>query len=62
MRVLTQNELSRMTRTELNVTLRRIASEIAFLPDGSAELRDAQTNLMNIRVALAKPHPGFGPR
>ena len=62
MRVLTQNELSRMTRAELNVTLRRIASELAFLPEGSAELRTARTNLMNIRAALAKPLPGFGPR
>ncbi len=61
MRVLRQNELSRMTRAELNVTLRRIASEFAFLPEGSAELRLAQANLMNIRSTLASRRPGFGP-
>jgi transketolase len=55
MRVLTQGELMRATRTELNVLLRRIASELPNLPEGSAELRAAHSNLQNIRRALARP-------
>jgi hypothetical protein len=62
MRVLTQYELSRMTRTELNATLRSIAEQLPRLPAGSAELRTAHTNLQNIRRALTPPQPGIGPR
>jgi hypothetical protein len=55
MRVLTQGELMRATRTELAVMLRRIAGELPLLQEGSAELRAAHTNLQNIRRALAGP-------
>jgi hypothetical protein len=60
MRVLTQGELMRATRTELAVMLRRIAGELPLLPEDSAELRTAHTNLQNIRRALARPD--FRPR
>ncbi|MDE5461541.1 MULTISPECIES: hypothetical protein [unclassified Bradyrhizobium] len=55
MRVLTQGELMRATRTELSALLRRIAGELPNLPEGSAELRAARANLQNIRRALARP-------
>jgi hypothetical protein len=55
MRVLTQGELMRATRTELSALLRRIASELPNLPEGSPELRAANANLQNIRRALARP-------
>jgi len=61
MRVLTQTELSRMTRTELMALLRHISTSLPGLRDGSAELRDAHANLMNIRRALIRP-PGPAPR
>jgi hypothetical protein len=60
MRVLTQGELMRATRTELSVLLRRIAGELPNLPEGSMELRAAHANLQNIRGALARPD--FRPR
>ena len=53
MRVLTHGELMSMTRTELMALLRRIASELPNLREGSAELRDAHSNLQNIRRVLA---------
>lgn len=61
MRVLTQGEIARMTRPELNTMLHRIASRLPDLQEGSPELRAAHINLQNIRRALA-PKPGFGPR
>lgn len=57
MRVLTQTELSRMTRTELMVLLQRISAQLTDLAENSPELREAQFNLTNIRRALARP-PG----
>lgn len=55
MRVLTLTELSRFTKAELHVLLRRIASELPNLEEGSTELRNAHINLQNIRRALARP-------
>ena len=55
MRVLTQIELMRLTHRELMVRQHRIAGELAYLPIGSAELRNAHANLQNIRRALAMP-------
>jgi hypothetical protein len=54
MRVLTINELMRLTRIELSALLARIASELAALPEGSAERANAHANLRNIRSALAR--------
>jgi hypothetical protein len=42
MRVLSQGELSRFTRTELFALLRRIAGELPGLKEGSQELRNAR--------------------
>jgi hypothetical protein len=58
--VLSNFELQRLSRTELMVIMRRIASELSALPEGSAELRNAHHNLHNIRRALARPD--FRPR
>jgi hypothetical protein len=44
-----------MTRTELMALLRHISTSLPDLRDGSAELRDAHANLMNIRRALIRP-------
>jgi hypothetical protein len=55
MRVLSQTELNRLTRTELMVLLRRITGELADISADSIELRNAHTNLLNIRRALARP-------
>ena len=55
MRVISQSELLRLTRTELMVLLRKIACELPNLKDGSVELRNAHANLANIRRALARP-------
>jgi hypothetical protein len=62
MRVLSQGELSRCTKTELTALLRQIAAELPHLAEGSSELRNAHLNLQNIRSALARPQPGFTPR
>jgi hypothetical protein len=61
MRVISQTELMRLTRTEQMVLLKRIAAELPSLPAGSTELRAAHANLPNIRKALAAraPWPGF---
>lgn len=61
MRVLTQGEIARMTRPELNAMLQRIAARLPELQEGSPELRAAHINLQSIRRALA-PTPSFGPR
>jgi hypothetical protein len=58
MRVISQAELLRCTRIELYALLRRIAAELADLPEGSHELRIAHLNLHTIRQALARPSPG----
>ena len=55
MRVLTQTELSRMTRTELMTLLQRISAQLTDLAEGSPELRAAHFNLTNIRRALTRP-------
>jgi hypothetical protein len=47
MRVLTQTELSLMTRIELMGLLRRISAELADLAEGSAELREAHFNQLD---------------
>ncbi|MFM9850245.1 MAG: hypothetical protein ACKVP3_24195 [Hyphomicrobiaceae bacterium] len=60
MRVLSQTELSRLSRAELSILLRRIAGELPNLAEGSAELRNAHVNLQNIRRALSRPE--FRPR
>ena len=61
MRVLSPCELATMTRPELKAMLRRIAPELAHLPEGSIELRAAHATLQAIRRALCHPRPG-GPR
>ena len=60
MRVLSLSELSRLSKTELSVLLRRVASELPSLREGSSELHNAHTNLVNIRRAMARPD--FRPR
>lgn len=55
MRVISQSELLRATRTELHAMLARIAADLPALPEGSHELRIAHHNLHNIRQALARP-------
>jgi hypothetical protein len=55
MRVISQSELLRLTRTELMVLLRKIACDLPTLAEGSVELRHAHANLVNIRRALARP-------
>jgi hypothetical protein len=60
MRVISQSELLRLSRLELTALLRKIASELPALPEGSHELRIAHYNLYNIRLVLARPD--FRPR
>jgi hypothetical protein len=60
MRVISQSELLRATKFELQVLLREIAAKLPSLPEGSHELRIAHYNLRNIRIALARPD--FRPR
>lgn len=54
MRVLTINELWRLTRTELSNLAHRIRNELPTLPDGSPERANALTSLRNIRCVLAR--------
>jgi hypothetical protein len=54
MRVLTINELMRLTRTELCALFTQISNELATLPEGSPERNNALMNLRNIRWALAR--------
>lgn len=61
MRVLSQNELNRLSRSELMALMRRIACDLPGLAEGSVELRNAHANLHNIRCALARSGPGFRP-
>ena len=54
MRVLTINELWRLTRVELSDLLARIANELPKFPDSSPERANALTSLRNIRYVLAQ--------
>jgi hypothetical protein len=54
MRVLTINELWRLTRTELSNLVTRITNELPTLPGGSPERASALTSLRNIRYVLAR--------
>jgi len=54
MRVLTINELMRLTRIELCGLLARTASELAALPEGSLDRANAEASLRNIRSMLAR--------
>jgi hypothetical protein len=54
MRVLTINELMRLTRIELYDLLTRITTTLADFPEGSAERGAALINLANIRRVLAR--------
>jgi hypothetical protein len=54
MRVLTINELLRLTRIELCDLVRRITNELPAYPDGSPERANALTSLRNIRYVLAR--------
>lgn len=55
MRVISQAELLRLSRLELQELLRRIAAELPTFREGSHELRLAHYNLYNIRLMLARP-------
>ena len=57
MRVLTINELLRMTRMELCALAAQIAAALPHYPEGSHELANALMNLRNIRWALARRAP-----
>ncbi len=61
MRVLSQTELSRCTKTELHALLRKIAAMLPDLPENSQALANAHANLQNIRRTLARPAPGPWP-
>jgi hypothetical protein len=54
MRVLTINELMRLTRIELIDLLVRITNGLPSLPEGSPERETALINLRNIRTVLAR--------
>jgi hypothetical protein len=54
MRVLTINELMRLTRNELCDLARRITAELPTYPDSSPERVNALTSLRNIRYVLAR--------
>ncbi len=54
MRVLTINELLRLTRIELCDLAQRITSDLTKFPEGSSEHDNALTSLRNIRYVLAR--------
>jgi hypothetical protein len=54
MRVLTINELLRLTRTELCALLSRVTIELPEFSEGSVERANAHVNLRNIRSVLAR--------
>jgi len=54
MRVLTLNELMRMTRTELCALAARITAALATYREGSPQRTAAYINLRNIRAVLAR--------
>lgn len=57
MRVISQAELARLSRTELQVLLRQITEQLPILPEGSYELRIAHYNLFSLRQLLARAEP-----
>ena len=57
MRVLTINELMRLTRTELCGLAGRITAELPTFPEGSPERTAAHINLRNIRGVLMRRCP-----
>ena len=61
MRVISQTELMRLSRTELMVLQRRIAGELVNLSENSIEFRNAHVNLVNIRRALTRSAPAPRP-
>jgi hypothetical protein len=54
MRVLTINELMRLTRIELCNLAQRITNELPQFTEGSSERANALTSLRNIRYVLAR--------
>ena len=54
MRVLTINELMRLTRIELCDLLTRITTALPDLPEGSPERANALMTLRNIRTVLTR--------
>jgi hypothetical protein len=54
MRVLTLNELMRLTRTELCGLAAEMTRTLAEFPEDSTERLNAQINLRNIRSVLAR--------
>ncbi|MFZ0424244.1 MAG: hypothetical protein WAL80_15325 [Xanthobacteraceae bacterium] len=54
MRVLTINELMRLTRTELCGLYSQITNQLIKLPEGSPDRGTALNNIANIRAALAR--------
>ncbi len=54
MRVLTINELMRLTRIELCNLAQRITNELPAFPEDSPEYANALTTLRNIRFVLAR--------
>lgn len=54
MRVLTINELWRLTGTELASLAQQVKAELAAFRDGSPERANALTSLRNIRYVLAR--------
>ena len=54
MRVLTIDELWRLTRIELSDLAMRITGELPTFPDGSPQGANALTSLRNIRYVLTR--------
>jgi hypothetical protein len=54
MRVLSQSELNRCTKGELQALMCEIVRELPRLPEDSPKLRAAHFNLQNIRRAIAR--------
>jgi hypothetical protein len=54
MKVLTIDELLRMTRTELCALAARMTTALSEFPEGSYECAAAHINLRNIRAVLAR--------
>jgi hypothetical protein len=54
MKVLTINELWRLTRTQLCDLAQRVTSELQQFAEGSPERANALTSLRNIRYVLAR--------
>jgi hypothetical protein len=54
MRVLTLNELMRLTRIELCALAARMTTALSEFPEGSYEYATAYINLWNIRRVLAR--------